>query len=843
MDTLEIKKVINMRSKLSALSLALLPVLAFTSQAAVQIETTTATADDSILVVFKENTSAALRANARNLVKAKMADLNADGVDDKYRNVLKGRLANFKLDSITAKQAIEKLANHPAIEYVEPDYQVKALGIPDDSRFDELWGMHNTGQTGGTADADIDAPEAWDITVGSRDVIVGVIDTGIDYTHPDLAANAWRNPGEIAGDGIDNDGNGYIDDVHGINAITGSGDPMDDQGHGTHVSGTIGASGNDATGVAGVNHEVSIVGCKFLDASGSGSTSDAIECIDYIVALKNAGHNVRVTNNSWGGGGFSQALSDAITASENADILFVAAAGNSAVDNDVNPHYPSSYEHDSVFSIASTTHTDAMSSFSQWGLTSVDMGAPGSAILSTVPGGGYSSYSGTSMATPHVAGAAALVLSINPTLTAIELKNLLMQSGDVNADLTDKTVSGKRLNVNQAVIDADPEPGFRVSARPANQEITAGDTATYEFTFASVADWQGTIDLSVTSPIAGATLSATTAMPGDTVTLSVPTAASTQWGEYSFTLNATSGELADQEQVGLYVLPQGLSDFSYENTTAVDIPDNDASGITSVITVADTVTVFDSNTLVDITHTYIGDLIVTLTSPAGTVATLHNRQGGGADDINQTFNSAAFNGEVATGDWTLAVSDNAGIDTGTLNSWTLNLTGLGEASPQPPVAGFSFAASGLAVTFTDESRDPNDDIVSWAWDFGDGSISTDASPIHEFAASGEYSVSLTVTDSEGNSHTTTQSVAVSTDEVELSLVRANKSRLGFIRVELSWQGSSADEVTIYRDGQALETVANTGKFRDFSRDLEATSYTYKVCQSGEICSNEITVNF
>ncbi|WP_343224410.1 S8 family serine peptidase [Pseudoalteromonas sp. Of11M-6] len=832
-----------MRSKLSALSLALLPALAFTAQAAVQIETTTATADDSILVVFKENTSAALRANARNLVKAKMADLNADGVDDKYRHVLKGRLANFKLDSITAKQAIEKLANHPAVAYVEPDYQVKALGIPDDSRFDELWGMHNTGQTGGTADADIDAPEAWDITVGSRDVIVGVIDTGVDYTHPDLAANAWHNPGEIAGDGIDNDGNGYIDDVHGINAITGSGDPMDDQGHGTHVSGTIGASGNDATGVAGVNHEVSIVGCKFLDASGSGSTSDAIECIDYMVALKNTGHNVRVTNNSWGGGGFSQALSDAITASENADILFVAAAGNSAVDNDVNPHYPSSYEHDSVFSIASTTHTDAMSSFSQWGLTSVDMGAPGSAILSTVPGGGYSSYSGTSMATPHVAGAAALVLSINPTLSAIELKNLLMQSGDVNADLTDKTVSGKRLNVNQAVIDADPEPGFRVSARPANQEITAGDTATYEFTFASVADWQGTIDLSVTSPIAGATLSATTAMPGDTVTLSVPTTASTQWGEYSFTLNATSGELADQEQVGLYVLPQGLSDFSYENTTAVDIPDNDASGITSVITVADTVTVFDSNTLVDITHTYIGDLIVTLTSPAGTVATLHNRQGGAADDINQTFNSAAFNGEVATGDWTLSVSDNAGIDTGTLNSWTLNLTGLGETSPQPPVAGFSFAASGLAVTFTDESRDPNDDIVSWAWDFGDGSISTDASPIHEFAASGEYSVSLTVTDSEGNSHTTTQSVIVSTDEIELSLVRANKSRLGFIRVELSWQGSSADEVTIYRDGQAIESVSNTGKFRDFSRDLEATSYTYKVCQSSEICSNEITVNF
>lgn len=832
-----------MKSKLSKLSLALLPALTLSAQAAVQIETTKSIADDSILVVFKENTSAALRANARNLVKATMADRNADGVDDKYRHVLKGRLANFKLNDNNAKEAIEKLAKHPAVEYVEPDYQVQALGIPDDSRFDELWGLNNTGQTGGTADADIDAPEAWDITVGSRDVIVGVIDTGVDYTHPDLAANAWQNPGEIAGDGIDNDDNGYIDDVYGINAITGTGDPMDDQGHGTHVSGTIGATGNDALGVAGVNHEVSIVGCKFLSASGSGSTSDAIECIDYMVALKDAGHNIRVTNNSWGGGGFSQALSDAITASENADILFVAAAGNSAVDNDQNPHYPSSYEQDSVLAIASTTHTDAMSSFSQWGATSVDMGAPGSDILSTVPGGGYSSYSGTSMATPHVAGAAALVLSINPTLSAIELKNLLMQSGDDNADLADKTVSGKRLNVNQAVIDADPEPGFRVSARPGNQEITAGDTATYEFSFSSVADWQGSIDLSLTSPIAGATLSAEVAMPGDTVTLTVPTSAETQWGDYSFTLDATSGELSDQELVSLYVLPQGLNDFSYSNTTPIEIPDNDATGITSTITVADSVTIFDSNTLVDITHTYIGDLLVTLTSPAGTVATLHNRQGGGDDNLNQTFNSAAFNGEVATGDWTLTVSDNAGIDTGTLNSWTLNLTGLGEVLPQPPQAGFSYSADGLNVTFTDDSRDANDDIVSWEWDFGDGSISTDTNPMHQFAAGGEYTVSLTVTDSEGNSDTTSQTVVVSTDNIELDVVRANKSRLGFIRVELAWQGSSADEVTIYRDGTALDTVNNSGKYRDFARDVNATSMTYQVCQSGDICSNEVTVNF
>ncbi|QFU07043.1 Thermophilic serine proteinase precursor (plasmid) [Pseudoalteromonas sp. THAF3] len=833
-----------MKTKLSALTLALVPVLSLSAHAGVHIKDTAATDnDDSILVVFKQGTSAAVRAQARSLVKAKISDLNADEVDDRYKHVLGGRLANFKLDGVSAKQALAALNKHPGVEYAEPDYQVKALGVPDDSRFDELWGLHNLGQTGGTEDADIDAVEAWDITTGSADVIVGVIDTGVDYSHPDLAMNMWVNPGEVAGDGVDNDGNGYIDDVHGINAITGDGDPMDDQGHGSHVSGTIGASGNNAEGVVGVNHEVSIAGCKFLSAAGTGSTSDAIECIDYFVALKNDGHNIRVTNNSWGGGGFSQALADAITASENADILFVAAAGNDAVDNDVNPHYPSSYEHESVLSIASTTHTDAMSGFSQWGLTSVDMGAPGSAILSTVPGGGYASYSGTSMATPHVAGAAALVLSVNPSLSAVEVKQLLMSSGDANADLDGMTVAGTRLNVNQAVIDADPEPGFRMTAAPRNQEIVAGDTATYELSFSSVAEWQGTIDLALVAGIDGASLSSNTAQPGDVVTLSVPTTAQTQWGEYSFTIDATSGDLAQQKSVELYVLPQGLTEFSYENTTAVDIPDNDATGITSVITVADDVTVFDTNTFVDISHTWIGDLIVTLTSPSGTVATLHNRSGGSADDINETFNSEAFNGEVATGDWTLAVSDNVGADTGTLNAWTLNLTGIGEVTAQPPQAGFSYDVNDLSVQFTDASSDVNGDIVSWMWDFGDGASSSDASPMYTYADYGTYSVSLTVTDSEGNSDTLTQEVTLSADDVQLEVVRANKTRLGFMRVELAWQGSSAEQVDVYRNGEFLESTANTGGYRDFERRADQTSYTYQICQEGDICSNEVTVTF
>ncbi|MCF6437025.1 S8 family serine peptidase [Pseudoalteromonas sp. MMG022] len=832
-----------MKLKLSALSLALIPCL---SQAAISMDTqqSITASEDALIVVYKKDSTKEQRISARKLVAAKISDLNNDEIDDAYRYVLQGRLAKFKLDKKRShKEAIAMLSQHPAVEYAEPDYKVSVMGIPDDARFDELWGLHNTGQTGGTADADIDAPEAWDISVGSRDVIVGVIDTGVDHTHPDLAANMWVNPNEIAGDGIDNDGNGYIDDVHGINAITGVGDPMDDQGHGTHVSGTIGALGNDGTGVAGVNHEVSIVGCKFLDASGSGTTSDAIKCIDYLVGLREAGVDIRVSNNSWGGGGFSQALADALTASEEAGILFVAAAGNSAVDNDSSPHYPSSYEHESVLAVASTTHTDDMSSFSQWGLTSVDLGAPGSAILSTVPGGGYSSYSGTSMATPHVAGAAALTLSVNPTLTTAELKAILMDSGDDNAALNGKVVSGKRLNVANALEAADPEPGFRLSVTPMSQEIVAGESANYNFDVLSVADWTGEIALTVESELPGAVLSSDIVQPGQSFALTVPTTEDTQWGSYTFTVTATSGELVETKSVSVYVYPQGLSEFNYSNDSSADIPDNDPAGITSVITVADDVTIFGSSTFLDITHTYIGDLLVSLTSPQGTTAILHNKAGGSADDINQSFESDAFNGEVATGDWVLRVEDTYAQDVGTLNQWSLTLTGLGEVSPAEPVAGFSYVADMLNVTFTDSSTDANNDIVSWEWDFGDGNTSTEQNPVHAYGAAGTYDVALSVTDEGGRTNTKVQSVTVADTVLELKVKRANKTRLDYARIELSYQGATSETVDVYRDGVKIDTTDNTGTYRDFIRQATQEQYVYKICVGENICSEEVTVTF
>ncbi len=312
------------------------------------------------------------------------------------------------------------------VDYIEPNYIVHTQATPNDTKFNDLWGMHNTGQTGGTANVDIDAPEAWNLTTGSTTVVVGVVDTGVDFNHPDLSANMWTNSAEIAGNGIDDDANGVVDDIYGMNAINPAASPLDDNGHGTHCAGTIGGSGNNSRGVAGVNWNVKIMALKFLDGSGSGSTSDAIEAIQYAVLMKQRGVNIRVLSNSWGGGGFSQALENAITAANQAGILFVAAAGNSASDNDSVNTYPANYEVANIVSVAAIDANGNLASFSNFGVTTVDLAAPGVGIVSTTPNNTYSSFSGTSMATPHVSGVAALVLAREPGLSLTELKNRLI---------------------------------------------------------------------------------------------------------------------------------------------------------------------------------------------------------------------------------------------------------------------------------------------------------------------------------------------------------------------------------------------------------------------------------
>ena len=355
-------------------------------------------------------------------------------------------------DESTLLETVQRMSQRPDVVFAEPNYAVIANEIPDDALFTSLWGLNNMGQTGGTIDADIDAVEAWNISTGSSDVVVAVIDTGIDYTHPDLVENMWINGDEIAGNGIDDDSNGYVDDVYGYDFANNDGDPFDDSNHGTHVAGTIGATGNNGLGVVGVNHQVALMGVKFLGSNGSGSISAATEGIVYA-----ADNGALIHNNSWGGGGFSESLRAAIEYAHQKDVLFLAAAGNSGTNNDISPSYPSSYEVDNVVSVAATDHNDQLATFSQYGAQSVDLGAPGVDILSSVPGGAYSSFSGTSMATPQVSGAAALLKAHAPNLSNLKIKQILFDSTDPLPDLEPRTVTGGRLNAFEALKLSGPQ--------------------------------------------------------------------------------------------------------------------------------------------------------------------------------------------------------------------------------------------------------------------------------------------------------------------------------------------------------------------------------------------------
>jgi len=308
-----------------------------------------------------------------------------------YSKLTKKNLITVLKSTKTTQEMIKILKANPNVESVSPNYIRQLNAAPNDPDFNQLWGMHNTGQTGGTADADIDAVEAWDVTTGSSDVVVAVFDTGIDYTHTDLKANLWINQGETPDDGIDNDGNGYIDDIYGYDVaadVNGNndGDPLDVHGHGTHVSGTIGASGNDGFGISGVNWDVNIMTLKIFPPGAGASDSDIFEAIEYVQTMKERGVNIVAINASYGGGGGDQAdtMNEAIKGLGDTGIIFCAAAGNDGVDNDTTPHFPSSYDADNIISVASTDHNDELSWFSNYGATSVDLSAPGSSILSTM---------------------------------------------------------------------------------------------------------------------------------------------------------------------------------------------------------------------------------------------------------------------------------------------------------------------------------------------------------------------------------------------------------------------------------------------------------------------------
>lgn len=404
------------------------------SLAAPQVNTGAEFASDVVLVRFRDGATALQKAEARQLIQAE--------TETTYSLVPGLEKLRLRGASISVPDAVQRLASLGYVQYAEPDYTVHAAVIPNDPLWGDLWGMTN-----------IKAPQAWDTFTGDANFVVADIDTGVDRNHPDLAANMWTNPGEIAGNGIDDDGNGYIDDIHGWDWAYNDNNPSDVNGHGSHTSGTIGAVGNNGVGVVGVNWNVKIMALKFLNDSGSGSTSNAIAALNYAV---NKG--VKVSNNSWGGGGYSQALYDAIENAKSVGHLFIAAAGNNGTNNDTSPFYPASYNNDNLISVAAIDINDAKASFSNYGATTVDLGAPGVSIVSTTPNSSYSSYSGTSMATPHVAGAVAMVYALNPTWTYGQVRDRILNTTRPIAALSGKTVTGGTLDLAAAISGATPPP-------------------------------------------------------------------------------------------------------------------------------------------------------------------------------------------------------------------------------------------------------------------------------------------------------------------------------------------------------------------------------------------------
>jgi len=398
-----------------------------------------------ILVKFKDTSSEAainnLHAYARSVEKLEFKQI---------------KVQHIKLpDDMSVEEAVEYYKNDPNVEYAEPNYIVHALATtPDDASFTQLWGLNNTGQTNGTIDADIDAPEAWDITTGSDEVVIAVVDSGVAYNHPDLSANIWINAGETScTDGVDNDGNGYIDDCNGWDFAGDDNDPMDDYGHGTHVAGIIASVGNNGVGTTGVMWTAKIIPLKFLGASGSGTIANAVAAILYANAS-----GAHVINCSWGGSHYSQTLKDAI---EDSRAIVVSAAGNAAEagepgkNNDTAPVYPANYKSLNIISVAASGQDDELATFSNYGAATVDLAAPGVSIYSTVPadlyGAEYFSFSGTSMAAAHVSGVAGLIFSRYPALNACQVKDMLLSGVDLKSSFDGSVLTGGRINAYNAL--------------------------------------------------------------------------------------------------------------------------------------------------------------------------------------------------------------------------------------------------------------------------------------------------------------------------------------------------------------------------------------------------------
>ena len=406
---------------------------------------------NQVLVQFRYGILDDAKESLRGGVQAQVEDVV---VSQDRRSDFKGDLELWNLPpGLAISQAVRDLQREPTIEFVEPNWIYQHQATSNDPYYTNgsLWGMYGDG-TSPSNSFGSQAGEAWVNKTDCSSVYVGIIDEGMMFTHEDLAGNVWTNPYDPV-DGVDNDGNGYIDDVHGWDFAGNDNTVYDGSGddHGTHVSGTIAAKGGNGKGVAGVCWQIRLISVKFLGNNG-GTTANAIKAVNYVTDLKTRhGLKIVATNNSWGGGGYSIGLYNAIESAGAADILFVAAAGNSGVNMESSPQYPASYPNANIISVAAIDKSSNLASWSNYGSTRVDLGAPGVSIWSTVPGkknqSAYSAYSGTSMATPHVTGAAALYAAAHPTATAATIKGAILSTTVQTGSLSGKTVTGGRLNI------------------------------------------------------------------------------------------------------------------------------------------------------------------------------------------------------------------------------------------------------------------------------------------------------------------------------------------------------------------------------------------------------------
>jgi serine protease len=615
--------------------------------------------------------------------------------------------------SVSVTSAVAALRSQSGIALAQPDYRVSIATTPNDPSFGSLWGLNNTGQSGGTANADIGAPAAWNTSTGTGHTIVAVIDTGVDYNHPDLKANMWKNSREIAGNGIDDDGNGYRDDVYGYDFANNDSNPIDDNGHGTHVSGTIGAIGDNGVGVAGIDWHTKIMALKFLDSSGSGYLSNAVRALNYAVA-----NGAKVVNNSYGGGGYDAAMQTAINNARTHGVIVVAAAGNDGTNNDTTPSYPANYAGDNVIAVAATDRNDRLASFSNYGRTTVDIAAPGVAIYSTLPNGQYGTYSGTSMATPHVVGAIALVWDAHPDWTYHQVVDAVLNTADRISSLSGKVVTG-RLDVAKAITYGNTTPAPTPTTDTTGAYVTgvsfsgSGGISSARVTFSEAINPSTftSADVTMSGPNGSIGVLGVVPVAGTNNTqFDVNFAAQTAAGTYSLGIgtdirdltgnmldqnrNGTNGEAADRFTTSTAI---SLSQ-SYSST---DVGQNiyDYTRVYSALTINRDVAIRDLNVKVNLSHSYTSDVRMTLVGPDGTEVPLVSRRGGGGDNFTNTVfddqasnaiasgtapfagsfrpesSLAAFNGKNARGTWYLVVDDVALFDGGKLNGWSVTIDG------------------------------------------------------------------------------------------------------------------------------------------------------------------------